>query len=140
MDQKTLNFTGYFTSKSYVPSQSGIYCVYRGTHNDNNTVSLNQLLYIGESGNAHDRLDTHEREKDWKRHLKYGEILIFTFAPIVAERVRAEAAMIYKHKPTENTEYKHSFPFRSLKMTLTGCTNKLYTQFTVYDTRTILTR
>lgn len=137
MDTINLNFDGYYVSIEGVPSRSGVYCVYRGIQNkEKNTVTLNQLLYIGQATDANDRLSDHEKESEWKKELKYGEIAIFTFAPIVLDKDRAEAAMISKHRPPLNSEFRYSFPFRTVQMSLSGCTALLSTSFIARDTRT----
>ena len=94
MDTINLEFEGYWreVNKGGVPAKSGIYCVYRATYNQSaGTVSLKELIYIGESENAKDRIQGLEKEREWKKHLKYGEILCFSFAPI-SSRFRAAAA------------------------------------------------
>lgn len=134
MKRISLIFEGYFTSESAVPSRSGIYAVYRGTNNTNNTVTLKELVYVGESSNVRDRLSGHEKKPDWERHLLYGETLIYSFAPIVADREQAEAAIINHHKPKENSEYAHSFPFEDTQMNLSGKHKFLDNSFTVRST------
>jgi hypothetical protein len=75
----------------------------------------------------------HERLPDWKRHLKSGEILCFNAAPISpdAARQRAEAAMIFKHKPPCNTEYADNFPFDTATVTTGGKNALMHVTFTV---------
>lgn len=114
--KKELDFNGYWREENKDGiglKSSGIYCVYRGIHNSSeNTVSLKGLIYIGESKNVNERIQNHEKLKDWEKHLKLGEVLYYSCAPIDSKsRVRVEAAMIYKHKPIVNTEYKNDFPY-----------------------------
>lgn len=133
----SISFDGYWrdVNRNGVPSQSGVYCVYRGTFDATaGTVSLKQLLYIGESDNVHDRLANHECEARWKRHLGGGEVLVFSFGAITSDRVRAEAAMIYHHQPPVNIEYKDNFPYETTLMTLGGTTALLQTSFTISKT------
>lgn len=134
----TLTFEGYWSDskKSFVPSQSGIYCVYPGTLNStNNTVSLRAPIYIGESENVCERLRNHERISDWKKHLKPGETLWYSFAPVIYEndRFRAEAALIYYHKPVCNSEYITSFPFSSTEIITKGANYGLSEKFTIVN-------
>ena len=132
MDTIQLEFEGYWTKKASVPLKSGIYCVYVGTHNPSkSTVSIRSLIYIGESKNANERINSHGKEDDWKRHLKREEVLIFSFAPITSSRDRAEAAMIFRHKPIENTEYENSFPFQSVQIETSGQNAQLESSFRV---------
>ncbi len=119
-----------------IPSKSGVYCVYSCTYNSNErTVSINKLLYIGESENVHDRIANHDRLNDWKKQLGTNETLCYSFAPIGnTERIRAEAALIYYHKPCTNDEYVNSFPYEDTEMSLSGTTAKLTTSFIVRKT------
>ncbi len=129
----TLEYDGYWShdARSGVPPKSGTYCVYAGTQQPNNRCSLRKLIYIGESTDVRARLTNHEKIPDWKKHLGSGERLYYSFAPIVTDRVRAEAALIYKHKPPENTEYVDHFPFPRTTMRLSGKTMFLIEVFTV---------
>ena len=137
----TLNFDGYWREPNIggLPAKSGIYCVYACTHNESaGTVSIRELLYIGEAGNVNGRVSEHERWNDWKRRLLYGEQLCFNAALInpTSDRQRAEAAMIHRHKPPCNDEYVNSFPFDETTITTKGKNALLSNQFTVYPTRT----
>lgn len=114
----SLTYGGYWLEPSVggVPNESGVYSVYACTDNPaTRTVSIRRLLYIGESAAARDRIRQHlsaASGRSWKGHLLAGEELCFAFAPIAGTtRKRAEAALIYRHKPPENTEYVHSFPW-----------------------------
>ncbi|MFW5406254.1 GIY-YIG nuclease family protein [Pectobacterium carotovorum] len=118
-----LNFEGYWREaiKSSVPSKSGIYCVYACTHNANDnppTVSIRELIYIGESENVHNRIANHDRLGDWQEHLIAGETLCYSFAAVPAvDRVRAEAALINYVVPPENTEYTGVFTYNETTIT-----------------------
>lgn len=109
-----LTFQGYWR-KPEVPAAAGIYLVYACTYSQaQNTISSMRLLYIGESTNAHDRIQSHEKWEDWNRQLRSGEQVWFSFAPVTSPvRERAEAALIHHHKPPVNTEYKDNFPFET---------------------------
>lgn len=132
-----LQFDGYWRepNKASIPAASGIYCVYTSTYNtQSNTVTLNKLVYIGESKNVRDRIATHEKWPNWRRHLRRGEQITFNYAPIITERERAEAAMINKHKPPENTEYVNDFPYDRTTIKTSGKNALLYKLFTVERT------
>ncbi|MGA2253154.1 MAG: GIY-YIG nuclease family protein [Thermoguttaceae bacterium] len=133
-----VDFDGYWreANKSNVPAQSGFYCVYACTHDTQaKTVALRMLIYIGESDNVRSRISTHEKQRDWESHLKAGEQLCYSFGAVeAAHRVRCEAAMIFEHKPPENTEYVNEFPFDETTMNLSGKTALLHTSFTVCRT------
>ena len=134
----SLEFEGYWReiNKGSVPAQSGIYCVYTCTYNQSEgTVTLRELVYVGESENVRDRLTNHERLPDWKKRLKAGETLCYSVATVSGnDRNRAEAAVIFHHKPPCNTEYKYSFPFETTTIQTSGRNNMLDSSFTVYRT------
>jgi hypothetical protein len=138
-----LPFEGYWReqNKGGIPAASGIYCVYVCTYNSGaGTVSLQKLVYIGESVNVRDRISGHEKLPRWRRHVGVGQELCFTYAPIARDRERAEAAMIYEHKPPENTEYVDSFPFDATTIETSGQNALLRSRFTVYPTAVGLRR
>ena len=133
----SLNFNGYYTyiSRGSVINSSGIYCVYSGTDMSENTVSLDKLIYIGESEDVRARLQNHEKLDDWKKYLRLGQSLYFTSAKVDSYyRERIEAALIYKHKPPVNTEYKYSFPYDTTSIVTSGANYALEVSFTVYKT------
>jgi hypothetical protein len=140
MAEKTISieFDGYWRDekKGSIPAQSGIYCVYECTHNvKEKTVSIHKLIYIGEAENVRSRIADHEKRTDWLTHVRKGNELCFSFGGVSgANRERSEAAMVFKHKPPENTEYVDSFPFDKTTMSLSGKTRLLTTNFTVNRT------
>jgi len=140
MSAKTINikFTGYWRdeNKPGVPAQSGVYCVYECRYNDyNDTVSLLKLIYIGEADDVQERIANHEKYQDWLKHVRFGNELFFSLGPVLStDRERAEAAMIFKHKPPENEEYKYSFPFDQTTISLSDDITLLKTHFTVERT------
>lgn len=133
-----IEFDGYWRepNKGSVPEKSGIYCVFSAVHNQaEKTVSLKKLIYIGESGDVRSRLANHEKLDAWKKHLKAGEVLCYSFGEVPsANRVRCEAAMIFGHEPPENTEYTQAFPYDKTNISLKGKTTLLKTEFTVRRT------
>ncbi len=133
-----ITYQGYWRepNKSGIPAESGVYTVYRATYDKTaKTVSLKQVLYIGESDNVKDRIAGHEKADDWKKHLKSGEVLCYAFAPVGAtSRERVEAALIFKHKPPENTEYVDNFPFDETTVSTSGRNALLSSSFTVRRT------
>lgn len=94
---------------------------------------MDKLVYIGEAGSVRTRISGHECLERWERHLKPGQVLCFSTAPVSPEstRHRAEAVLIFKHKPPVNAEYVHSFPFDTTTISATGTTARLTTTFTV---------
>lgn len=130
-----LTFDGYWLkdSENGIPSKSGIYCVYTCKYNENmNKFYIYELLYIGESSNVKDRIKNHDRLEDWEKEMKEGETLCYTFSPVSeSDRERAEAALIYYHKPKLNSEYKNSFPYCDTKIELSGKARMLTPSFEV---------
>jgi len=134
----TVEFDGYWRdeNKGGIPVESGVYCVYECTHNvSEKTVSIHKLIYIGEAEDVKSRVVNHEKYNDWLKHVRRGNKLCFSFGGVGStDRARAEAAMIFKHKPPENDEYVNSFPFDRTAMSLSGKTTLLSTYFTVNRT------
>ena len=133
-----LNFDGYWRESNWggLPAESGIYCVYACTYDARKkTVWLNRLLYIGESKNVRDRIpeDPKDRRDKWTNELERGEVLCASCAKIspVGARIRAEAAMIYYHKPPCNVEYIYSFSFDKTRVETSGENILLSGSFTV---------
>ena len=131
----SIEFDGYWRdeNKGGLPANSGVYCVYECTYNAApNQVTLKRLIYIGEAGNVRDRVSNHEKRDKWLKYIGKGNELCFSFGGVGSDdRDRAEAAMIFKHKPPVNDEYKNSFPFDKTTMSLSGKTGLLNTSFTV---------
>ena len=132
----SLEFDGYWraVNKGGLPAKSGIYCAYSGTYDaQGRTVSLEKLLYIGESKDVRDRVDGHEKWDEWEGELSGGQVLCFSAALITFSdgRERAEAAMIYKHKPPCNEEYVNSFPLLRTTVKTSGENALLHDNFTV---------
>lgn len=134
MNEISLNFKGFLPlHTSYMPTESGIYIVYRCRHDPvRNTVDLNQIVYIGESENMYSRISSHEKEKKWKEHLQSNEKIFLAYAPILGgSRLLAEAALIYKHKPPVNDEFKYNFPYAVTRVKSYGQTGLLIGDFTI---------
>jgi hypothetical protein len=133
-----IEFVGYWRepNKGSIPTESGIYCVLSCVHNvAEKKVSPKKLIYIGESEDVNARIANHDKLQDWQEHLNEGEVLCYSFGPVPsANRVRCEAAMIFKHKPPVNIEYAEAFPFDKTILTLTGKVILLQTNSTVSRT------
>jgi len=134
---KTINlsFDGYWLKAIGDDAKgSGIYLVYRGVDKDK-SVSLKELIYIGESETVQARIEKHEKNDKWKAKLQTGEILIFSFASVTSpDRERAEAALIFKHKPDCNDEYVNNFPFDQTTVNSKGKCKFILPSFTVNKT------
>ena len=140
MAEKTIaiEFDGYWRdeNKGGIPARSGVYVVYECTHNvKEKTVSLRKLIYIGEAEDVRSRVANHEKYRAWLEHVSRQNELCFSFGGVVStDRARAEAALIFRHKPPENDEYVNAFPFDRTTMSLSGKTALLDTFFTVNRT------
>lgn len=130
-----LNFEGYWRDVNIngLPKASGIYCVYCCTYNnEQKNLSIRELIYIGEATDINDRITKHEKWEDWEKRLKSGECICFSYAKIDrTNRERCEAAMINKHKPPINTEYRDNFPYDDTTIELEGKTSLLHDDFKV---------
>ncbi|HYE37200.1 GIY-YIG nuclease family protein [Methylocaldum sp.] len=131
----SIEFEGYWREKKKggIPAGSGVYCVYTCIYSGKKqTCSPQKLVYIGASENVRDSLADHVKQADWESHIDTGEELCFSFVPMDAETLeRCAAALIFKHKPPENTEYVQIFPFDRTSFTLSGKAGFLSKSFTV---------
>jgi hypothetical protein len=134
----SLVFNGYWREKNIagIPKASGVYCVYACTYqSETNSLLIRLLVYIGEAGDVNDRIAKHEKWPGWRKHRQQGEELCFNFASVEAsERSRVEAALIFHHKPSENSEYKDTFPFDETTISTDGQNSLLDARFTVQKT------
>ena len=139
MKEITLEFKGLKldSNKAYLEDDSGIYCVYICAYNSIEKVYIiKKLLYIGEADSIRERLKSHEKHQTWENNLINGEQLGYTRALISGDdKLRAEAALIFHHKPPVNTDHKDHFGYPDTKMILKGNTGSLDKVFTVYDDR-----
>lgn len=139
MKNISIKFDGYWRdiNKKFLPSKSGIYCVYACTYNVNAASAIiRELLYVGESEDVRNRISQHEKMRDWRKRLRTNEELLYSFGAIGSnERYQAEAAIINHHKPPCNYEYQFSFPFTTTRMYISGEKAMLEENFIVKDTR-----
>ncbi|KKL54011.1 hypothetical protein LCGC14_2269690 [marine sediment metagenome] len=137
----TIELDGFWReqNKGSIPAKSGVYCVYSCVSNTKEKIILlKKLIYIGESEDVNNRISDHEKLPEWRKHLKSGEMLCYSFGEVEAtNRARCEAAMIFKHKLQKNTEYVGSFAFDQTTMNLSGATSLLSTSFTVNRTNSL---
>ncbi len=137
-----LNFSGYWreVNKSGIPAEPGVYLVYVCRYDSlEKKVTLDKLLYIGESVDVCDRVANHEKWPEWRRHVPRGSQICFSFAGVInPDRQRAEAALIYHHKPPCNEEYTNSFPFADTTVASTGRCALLSSPIYVQGTKVLL--
>ena len=96
-----LGLKGFFRNTSSLPSLSGVYCVYRGKFDvSSDSVTLYELIYIGQAADIRQRHMNHESLAEWKRSLKPGEQLWYSYAEVaLASLDRCEAALIFLNQP-----------------------------------------
>ena len=76
MEKYNILFRGYRRdcNRAGLPTYSGIYIVYRCTFNqEKQTVSLKELLYIGQAQNIRDRISGHDKREEFFNAAKEGE-------------------------------------------------------------------
>lgn len=131
----TLDFEGYYLdedSKVYFPEKQGIYCVYKAIHNkEKDTVSLKELIYIGESENLNERITSHEKWDNWKKKLEKNHCLVLTYATTTSNRERAEKVLIYNHEPICNEKNTESHNVTNLIIKTKGKNSHLEDEYEV---------
>jgi excinuclease UvrABC nuclease subunit len=130
-----LDFEGYYRENVVedLTQDTGVYCVYRSHYlPEIDRIRIIELLYIGSSNNIKERIQSHEGKELWKSKLLEGEELCYSYTKIKEEnRLRVEAALIFKHKPKCNTEYQDNFPFEKTSLILKGEIALLNSNFTL---------
>lgn len=135
--EKTINLTfeGYWREKNFsgIPNYSGIYvfqeCKYNPT---TNAVDLIKILYIGQAENCNKRIINHEKISEMKRYISYGNELCVNVANIIdPDKSRAEATLVYKHKPKFNDNLKDYFAYDRTTINNSGKYELLISSFTV---------
>lgn len=133
-----VNINGYYrdSKKNGIPNLEGVYFVYTSNYNpQQNTVTLHNLIYIGESDHVNLRIQNHEKYDIWKMYLQSGQELCYSVGQVVNDdRFRVEAAYIFRHKPPVNTEYVNAFPFDQTTINSLGETILIDRLFTVFRT------
>lgn len=121
---KKFNIThesGYYRNPKHLPSVAGIYLVYKCNYNSSNdTVDIQDILYIGESENIHERHNgtedqprQHEHYCDFAaqaggaEHICYGVVRLPNES--ADERKWLQDALILMQQPPINTEAKNSY-------------------------------
>ncbi|MEN8193192.1 MAG: GIY-YIG nuclease family protein [Bacteroidota bacterium] len=126
-------------NKSRIPNHSGVYFVYDATHNkDRGTITINKLIYIGESEHVRDRIKDHEKYESWLNYIRWSHVLCFSTCMVEPDsRERVEAAYIFKLKPPANEDYLNSFPFDETAVKSKGKVALVHPNFSVHRTRKI---
>ena len=134
--QYHLNFRGYWReiNKGGIPAVSGVYLVYRCNYNTlQDTVRLNEILYIGQSENVHDRIANHEKASQFSSKLQNGEELCYACAEVAkADLNIVENALIFAQKPILNDVLKDTFNFGKVAIKADGrCACLTYTDYSI---------
>ncbi len=129
MDKYNVTFKGYRrdVNKSGLPSYGGIYMVYCCKFNDNEqTVTLRKLIYIGKAINIHDRVCNHNRYEDFKRQLLQGEQLCYSYASVSPNEVDAvENGLIFMQKPELNEDLTDRYNYPDSEFSIEGACSLL---------------
>lgn len=124
MDKYNVTFKGYRrdVNKDGLPSYGGIYMVYCCKYNENEqTVTLKRLIYIGKAINLHDRICNHNRYEDFNRQLQQGEQLCYSYASVSPNEVDVvENGLIFMQKPNLNDDLKDSFNYPDSEFSIEG--------------------
>ena len=116
-----LEFDGYYYQANKMPEESGIYLVYRGKLKPNNLCDLNKLIYIGQSINLKERIQSHINDKDLDNNLKENELLLFSYVKVNQSMLDCiEKALIYTQKPCANTNNKYSYNYGKINLNISG--------------------
>lgn len=124
MAKYNVTFKGYRrdVNKTGLPTYGGIYLVYCCTYNEHSqTVSLRDLIYIGQAINIHDRICNHDRYADFRRQLKQGEQLCYSYASVSPNDMDVvENALIFMQKPALNEDLKNHFNYPNSEFSIEG--------------------
>ena len=135
-----MTFKGFWREihKAGIPKKSGIYMVYRCTYNTKTkTVDPKDIIYIGQAEDGNDRVGKHEKLPDFKRELKEGEELCYSFAEVDKKDLDiVENALIFMQKPNVNDYLKDSYNHEDASFEIKGYTNCLkLTEFSITTTK-----
>ena len=135
MKDYILNFEGYWRdcNKGWLPSYSGVYLVYRCRYNQqNDTVVLVDIIYIGQAENIHDRHVHHDKYDTFLSQLQDGEELCYSCALVNDDIDVVENALIFVQKPCLNEQGKNRYNYLRAHFVLNGsCTCMKYTNFNI---------
>lgn len=122
-----LTFQGWHKAED-LPKKSGVYLVFTGTlSEDETTVALDRLVYIGESDDIHKRVSNHNQKPCWALRCKKDQSFFFAFALAnETDRKDAEACMIHNEKPPCNTEFVDNYDRDPLKVVCLGVWERTY--------------
>lgn len=138
IELKFSNYKPIFNTADAIDS-SGIYCIYAMTTDRNGVPTHGKLIYIGEGSKVKTRLESHNRLVNGKQvslttFLDKDQTLFYSVAAVTSgkdDRLRAEAALIFKIKPTANTSNTASFNEPETTIKVFGSHHQIPDSFTV---------
>lgn len=136
MKKYNVLFNGYRrdVNKAGLPTYSGIYIVYRCTFNEEKqTVSLKELLYIGQAKNIQERISTHDKRQEFMNALNGDEQICYSYAEVKEQDLNiVENALVYAQKPRLNKDLVDSYKYEPTQFNIEGkCSLLNYTNFSI---------
>lgn len=136
MDNYIITFKGYRrqANVSTLPDYSGVYIVYRCVYNiKDETVSLKELLYIGQASNINQRINNHDKKDIFESHLQQGEEIAYSYAQVNIDKLDVvENALIFAEQPPLNDKGKDSFNHPASSFSIEGrCALVEHRNFTI---------
>ncbi len=123
MKKYALQFDGYWReiNKGGVPENSGVYLIYTCKYNkDSNTVSLSDIIYIGQAKNLKSRIAGHN-EEEFEKYIKQGETLCYACAPVDEKDLDlVENALVFVQQPKGNVKLKDSYTHEEASFIIEG--------------------
>lgn len=122
-----IDVQGYYKDQSRkgFPHTSGIYFVYRGIYAPYlKTVTLIELLYIGETEDLFQRHNDHNMRNEFMSKLNEGEELFYSLALTneltPKQRLRLESALIYELRPRLNIRDVETYDYDETTINILG--------------------
>lgn len=124
-----ISFDGYKMDRNVdkLPTYSGIYMIYRGIYDEeNNTVELKELFYIGKATDIHQEVHYHNRRAEFLKQAEIGEEICYAYAQV--SRVQydiIENSLVFMQKPRLNTELVNHYNHQNAEFHFNGTCNLL---------------
>lgn len=126
MDRYNILFKGYRRDvfREDLPETSGVYSIYRCVYDSTKkTVSLKELLYIGQSINIKQEICNHERRDEFLAEARSGEQICYAYAEVPQRQLDVvENALIFMQKPRLNNNLVDHFNHDDVEMEIEGKT------------------
>ena len=124
METYDLKFKGYWRDENRqgLPIAAGIYIVYKCRYNElSDTVTLLEILYIGQATNLNERVDTHDKRQTFLNKCNEIETLCYSVAEVKESDLNiVENALVFAQKPSLNDKLKDRFNYESAEFHLEG--------------------